>query len=133
MWPDIPYPPWRETCTALHLYTQVVGKYRLARTPWINHSWHAAFYVNARGLTTSLVPDGPGGIEVVFDLIDHAVIGVATDGHTARFALGPMSVDDFYARSRPRACARRHAGAAWPAERSARPHALQAGSYRATL
>ena len=56
MWPDIPYQPWRETCTALHLYTQVVGKYRLARTPWINHSWHATLYVNARGLTTSLVP-----------------------------------------------------------------------------
>ena len=98
MWPDIPYQPWRETCTALHLYTQVVGKYRLARTPWINHSWHATFYVNARGLTTSLVPDGPGGIEVVFDLIDHAVIGVATDGRTARFPLGPMSVADFHAR-----------------------------------
>jgi hypothetical protein len=98
MWPDIPYQPWRETCTALHLYTQVVGKYRLARTPWINHSWHATLYVNARGLTTSLVPDGPGGIEVVFDLIDHAVIGVATDGRTARFPLGPMSVADFHAR-----------------------------------
>jgi hypothetical protein len=98
MWPDIPYQPWRETCTALHLYTQVVGKYRLARTPWINHSWHATFYVNARGLTTSLVPDGPGGIEIVFDLIDHAVIGVATDGRTARFPLGPMSVADFHAR-----------------------------------
>jgi len=98
MWPDIPYQPWRETCTALHLYTQVVGKYRLACTPWINHSWHATLYVNARGLTTSLVPDGPGGIEVVFDLIDHAVIGVATDGRTACFPLGPMSVADFHAR-----------------------------------
>jgi Family of unknown function (DUF5996) len=58
MWPEIPYDAWSETCYALHLYLQIVGKYRLARTPWVNHSWHATFYVNARGLTTSLVPDG---------------------------------------------------------------------------
>ncbi len=80
LWPEIPYEPWRETCSALHIYTQIVGKYRLARTPWVNHSWHATLYVNARGFTTSIVPDGPGGIEIVFDLIDHAVVGTATDG-----------------------------------------------------
>jgi hypothetical protein len=97
-WPEIPYNPWRETCTALHLYTQIVGKYRLARTPWINHSWQATLYVNARGLTSSLVPDGPGGIEIVFDLLDHAVIGTATDGRTGRFPLQPMSVANFYER-----------------------------------
>jgi hypothetical protein len=99
-WPHIPYGPWRETCSALHLYTQVVGKYRLARTPWINHSWHATLYVTARGLTTSLVPDGPGGVEICFDLIDHAVTGAATDGRTSSFALGPMSVADFHGRFR---------------------------------
>ena len=49
--PEIPFEAWHETCSALHLYSPVVGKYRLARTPWINHSWHATFYVNARGLT----------------------------------------------------------------------------------
>jgi hypothetical protein len=97
MWPDILYRTWRETCTALHLYTQVIGKYRLARTPWVNHSWHATLYVDARGLTTSLVPDGPGGIEISLDLIDHRVIGAASDGRTAGFALGPMSVSDFHA------------------------------------
>jgi hypothetical protein len=98
MWPDIPYTTWRETCAALHLYTQVVGKYRLARAPWVNHSWHATLYVNGRGLTTSLVPDGPGGIEIAFDLIDHTVTGAASDGRTARFPLGPMSVAAFHAR-----------------------------------
>ena len=75
-WPDIPFEPWRETCSALHLYTQIVGKYRLARTPWLNHSWHATLYVNARGLTTSLVPDA-AGIEIAFDLIRHALTGRA--------------------------------------------------------
>jgi len=97
-WPDIPYEPWRDTCSALHLYLQIVGEYRLARTPWLPHSWHATFYVNARGLTTSLIPDGPGGIEIVFDLLDHAVAGAATDGRRAAFPLGPMSVADFHGR-----------------------------------
>jgi hypothetical protein len=99
-WPEIPYPPWRETCTALHLYTQIVGKYRLARTPWVNHSWHATLYVTARGLSTSIIPDGPGGIEVTFDLIDHAVVGSASDGRAERFDLEPMSVAAFHARFR---------------------------------
>ena len=97
-WPNIPYQPWRDTRSALHLYLQIVGKYRLARTPWINHSWHATFYVNARGFTTSLVPDGPGGIEIIFDLLDHIVAGAATDGRSADFPLKPMSVADFHKR-----------------------------------
>ena len=98
-WPEIPFEPWRETCAALHLYTQVVGKYRLARTPWLNHSWHATLYVNARGLTTSLVPDA-AGIEIVFDLLSHNVIGEAADGRRAEIPLGPMSVAEFDARFR---------------------------------
>lgn len=97
-WPDIPYPPWRETCAALHLFTQIVGKYRLAHTPWLNHSWHATLYVTARGLTTSTIPDGPGGIEIAFDLVDHALVGTAADGRVERFALAPMPVAGFHRR-----------------------------------
>jgi hypothetical protein len=98
-WPDIPYGPWRDTCSALHLYSQIIGKYRLARTPWVNHSWHATLYPNARGFTTGLVADGPGGIELSLDLIDHQVVGQATDGRMARFALEQMSVASFHART----------------------------------
>lgn len=97
-WPDIPYPAWRETCEALHLFLQIVGKYRLAHAPWVNHSWHAAYYVTARGLTTSRVPDKPGGIEIRFDLLDHEVVGESTRGGRAAFGLGPMSVAEFHAR-----------------------------------
>lgn len=100
MWPRIPYASWRDTCSALHLFTQVVGKYRLARTPWVNHSWHATLYLNGRGLTTSLVPDGPGGIEIAFDLVDHVVVGTASDGRAGRFELKPMSVATFDAKVR---------------------------------
>lgn len=94
-WPKLDYPAWRETCSALHLYTQIVGKYRLARTPWVNHSWHATFYVTATGLTTSLIPDGPG-IEVQFDLVNHALVVTNGEGRTASFALEPMTVAAFH-------------------------------------
>ncbi len=95
-WPEIPYPAWRDTCSALHLFAQIVGKYRLARTPWVNHSWHATFYVDARGLTTGRVPDVSGDIEVRFDLIDHVVVGESTNGRTEAFDLEPMSVAEFH-------------------------------------
>lgn len=93
-WPRLDYLEWQETCSALHLYMQVAGKYRLAHTPWINHSWHATFYVTPVGLTSSPVPDGPG-IEIQFDLNDHNVTGINGEGGRLSFALGPMTVAGF--------------------------------------
>ena len=52
-WPAIPFSEWQTTAAALHLYLQIVGKYRLAHTPWVNHSWHATLYPSPRGLTTA--------------------------------------------------------------------------------
>ncbi len=95
-WPHLDYLGWRETCSALHLYLQIVGKYRLAHTPWLNHSWHATFYVTPVGLTSSLVPDG-AGIEILFDFHEHRVTGVSGDGRKASFALGPTTVAAFHA------------------------------------
>jgi hypothetical protein len=97
-WPPIPFGEWQTTAAALHLYLQIVGKYRLARSPWVNHAWHATFYFTPRGLTTSLVPDGDGGIEVQFDLIDHRVYGHCGSGVSRSFPLEPMSVADFQRR-----------------------------------
>ena len=74
-WPRIDYLSWRETCSALHLYLQIAGKYRLAHSPRLHHSWHSTFYVTPRGLTTSPIPDGPG-VELRFDLHDHVVSGI---------------------------------------------------------
>jgi hypothetical protein len=98
-WPEIPFAAWRETCAALHLSSQVLGKYRLAHTPWQNHSWHATFYVTASGLTTSPVPDGPGAVDLGMDLVRHEVVGRASDGRSARFPLGPGTVADFHRRT----------------------------------
>ena len=94
-WPAIPYADWKGTCDALHLFCQIVGKYRLARTPWQPHSWHATLYVTPRGLTTGPVPDRPGTVEVLFDLEDHCLRVASSDGTTAHFKLGPESVAQF--------------------------------------
>ena len=96
-WPEIPFEAWKDTCAALHLYTQIVGKYRLAHTPWVNHSWHATLYVNADGLTTGLIPDAQG-ITIQFDLHRHLLLASCPGGAGDSFALEPMSVADFDAR-----------------------------------
>jgi Family of unknown function (DUF5996) len=97
-WPEIPYPSWAETCSALHLWTQVVGKYRLARTPWLNHSWHATLYVDAGGLTTGLVPDGMDAITVRLDFRTHRLAIGSSSGATSQFGLEPMSLASFHSR-----------------------------------
>ncbi|MBW9091892.1 N-acetyltransferase [Rhizobium wenxiniae] len=97
VWPGLDYLSWRETCSALHLYLQIVGKYRLAHTPWLNHSWNATLYVTPRGLTTSSIPDG-AGVEILFDFHDHRVVGFSGDGRTASFDLGASTVAKFHAR-----------------------------------
>lgn len=95
-WPKLDYPSWQETCSAIHLFLQIVGKYRLAHAPWLNHSWNATFYVTPRGLASSPIPDGPG-IEIIFDFKEHRVVGMCGEGRTASFPLRPMTVAAFHA------------------------------------
>jgi hypothetical protein len=97
-WPELPYPAWVETCMTLHLWTQIVGKIRLAKTAWVNHSWHVALYVTARGLTTSPIPDGPRQFQIDFDFVDHRLLVCASDGERRVLPLAPMAVADFYRR-----------------------------------
>jgi len=96
-WPELPTAGWRETYETLHLWTQIIGKIRLARSPWLNHSWHVALYVTARGLTTSPIPDGTRTFQIDFDLIDHALRVSTSDGAVRQFALAGHSVASFYA------------------------------------
>src|SRR5690242_3897216 len=96
-WPDLPYPAWRETCATLHRWSQIVGKIRLSQTPWLNHSWHVALYLTARGLTTSPIPYGERAFQIDFDFIDHALWIRTSDGDSRRLALAPMPVAQFYA------------------------------------
>jgi Family of unknown function (DUF5996) len=96
-WPELPFAEWAETCATLQLWTQVVGKIRLAHASLINHWWQAPLYVTSRGLTTSVIPYGSRGFQLDFDFIDHALIIQTTDGATEKVALTPRSVADFYA------------------------------------
>ena len=96
-WPELPTAAWRDTYATVHLWTQIVGKIRLTRTPWLNHSWHVALYVTARGLTTSPIPDGTRSFQIDLDFIDHQLRISTSDGAVRAFALANQSVASFYA------------------------------------
>ena len=95
-WPALPFDEWKDTCATLHLWTQIVGKVRLARAPMINHWWQAPLYVTSRGLTTSAMPHGTRSFQIDFDFIDHRLVIQASDGAAETIPLEPISVADFY-------------------------------------
>lgn len=95
-WPALELAAWRPTYETLHLWTQMVGKTRLALTPPVNHWWHVALYVSARGLTTSAIPYGRGAFEVELDFLSH-VLRVRTSADTTEtLPLVPQTVASFY-------------------------------------
>jgi hypothetical protein len=95
-WPELPYAVWRDSRDTLQLWTQIVGKIRLALTPWLNHSWHVTLYVTARGLTTSPMPYRGRELEIDFDFIDHILWARTSDGQSRQIMLKPMPVAEFY-------------------------------------
>jgi hypothetical protein len=96
-WPDIPLAAWSDTCDTLHLWTQVIGKVRIACTPLINHWWNATFMVTARGLGAPAMPYAGGTFDIVFDFANHRMAIETSDLRSESFALQPMTVADFYA------------------------------------
>jgi Family of unknown function (DUF5996) len=97
-WPALPIDAWADTCATLHMWTQIVGKVRLALAPPINHWWHVTFGVTPRGLTTHVMPYAGGFFEMQFDFIDHRLRVETSDGRSRTLALAPQSVSEFYAR-----------------------------------
>jgi hypothetical protein len=95
-WPAIPYPEWEKTCATLQLWTQIVGKIRLALTPWVNHSWHVVLYLTPRGLTTSPIPYRSGAFQIDFDFLSQGLTIENSEGDSRRLKLRPQSVADFY-------------------------------------
>jgi hypothetical protein len=95
-WPALPLEAWQETRDTLHLWTQIVGKVRLALSPLINHWWEVPLYINARGLTTSAIPYDRGIFEVEFDFIEHNLVIKTSEGAIKKIALAPRTVADFY-------------------------------------
>ncbi len=95
-WPSLPYEEWKETYATLHMWTQIVGKIRLAAMPWINHSWHTTLYVTSRGLTT--LPMSRRGVtfQIDFDFVAHRLLLENADGEVRSMELRPRSVADFF-------------------------------------
>jgi hypothetical protein len=97
VWPELPYAAWKDTYATLQLWAQIVGKIRLAQTPWVNHSWHVVLYVSPRGLTTSPIPYGQRAFQLDFDFLDHVLRVSTSDGSYKEIPLLPRSVAEFYA------------------------------------
>ncbi|MEM6781058.1 MAG: DUF5996 family protein [Pseudomonadota bacterium] len=94
-WPDIPYDRWKTCGHAIHMWAQIIGKYRLALSPWVNHSWHATLYVNGRGLTTGLIPYKDSDFEILIDCIDHCLRIHCINGQQETFDISNITVAEF--------------------------------------
>ena len=95
-WPSLEYNDWQDTLKTVHMWTQIVGKFRLQSMPWQNHSWHTSLYISARGLTTGSMPYKNGIYEIEFDFENHQLIISSTFEKNVTVELRPMTVADFY-------------------------------------
>ena len=95
-WPELPWREWQPTIATVHMWTQIVGKIRMALAPPLNHWWHVPLYVSARGLTTSPIPYRRRSFQVDFDFIDHRLLVTDSSGGSLSMALEPKSVGIFY-------------------------------------
>jgi uncharacterized protein DUF5996 len=96
-WPALPLADWKDTYATLHMYTQIVGKIRLALSPRTNHWWGSTLYVDAHGLTTSPMPHGDGIFEIHFDFVEHKLVIQTSEGKVFAMPLKPNTVADFHA------------------------------------
>ena len=92
----MPWHDWSDTIATLHMWTQIVGKIRMAQTPPLNHWWHVPLYVSARGLTTTSMPYDDRLFGIDLDFVDHRLVIEDDGGRIAGFDLRPMSVATFY-------------------------------------
>ncbi|HMK79910.1 MAG TPA: DUF5996 family protein, partial [Xanthobacteraceae bacterium] len=96
-WPALAYADWQDTCNTLHLWTQIIGKVKLALAPMVNHWWGIVLFVTARGLTTGAMPYRGRALQIDFDFCAHALVLRSSDSREQRIALAPMTTADFYA------------------------------------
>lgn len=96
VWPELAYSTWSDTAATLLLRSQIVGKVRLALSPWVNHGWQVPLYVTARGLGTSSIPIGHEILEIELDFISHRLVARTSRGEEGALPLKPQTVADFY-------------------------------------
>jgi hypothetical protein len=95
-WPELPWTEWAPTIDTLHMWTQIVGKVRMALAPPLNHWWHVTLYVTSRGLTTSAIPYERGHFQIDFDFVDHGFQITDSSGRSFAMPLEAKSVARFY-------------------------------------
>ena len=95
-WPDLQYDKLKDTISTVQLWTQIVGKIRLIKMPWLNHSWHVTLYVSPKGLTTGGIDYENGIFELTFDFINHQLLITTSEGGNECVALYPKTVASFY-------------------------------------
>lgn len=95
-WPELNFEDWKETLYTVQLWTQIVGKIRLVKMPWVNHSWHVTLYVSPRGLTTGSIPYEDGLFQIDFDFNQHELTIISTTGGDEKMDLYARTVADFY-------------------------------------
>jgi hypothetical protein len=96
LWPELPWREWEPTISTLHMWSQIVGKVRMALAPPLNHWWHVTLYVTSRGLTTSPIPYQDRTFQVDFDFIDHRLDVADSAGASFTMPLVPRSVARFH-------------------------------------
>ncbi len=97
-WPDLNYQAWKPTYETLHRWLQIVGKLRVCKSPWLNHSWNSTFMVTSRGLTTTAIPLGDRILTIDFDFINHDLIFRDSTGQEYVMALQNETVASFFER-----------------------------------
>ncbi|HKU17336.1 MAG TPA: DUF5996 family protein [Steroidobacteraceae bacterium] len=95
-WPRLPYEAWRDTAATLHMWLQIVGKVALMQRPWVNHSWHVALRITARGIGTGLLPHDANCFQIDFDFVDHRLVLHVVDGRSVALPLEPQTTANFY-------------------------------------
>lgn len=95
-WPELAFEDLKDTLETVQLWAQIIGKVRLVKTPWINHSWHVTLYISSRGLTTGVIPYERGNFQIDLDLIEHQLVITTSNGSNGHFALKGLSVAGFY-------------------------------------
>ncbi|QQL50801.1 DUF5996 family protein [Mucilaginibacter ginkgonis] len=95
-WPQLNFSDYGDTLATVQLWTQIVGKIRLRKSPWLNHSWHVSLYISARGLTTNSIPYDGGCFDIEFDFVSHLLVVRNSAGQTGTIELRSLSVAGFY-------------------------------------
>lgn len=95
-WPSLNYSEWKSTYDTLHRFLQIIGKIRMCRAPWLNHSWSTVLSVSSRGLTTNAIPIGDDNFTIEYDLLDHEVKFSKSNGQSLTFPVEGKSIASFY-------------------------------------